>query len=128
MIPPDPGKSGLFVGVDLTEVHRISQSVERHGDRFLGRVFTDGERAYCSGQPSKLAARFAAKEAVAKLLGTGIGPVGWRDIEVVSSPSGCPEVLLHGAAADRARDLGIDRIALSISHTRDLAIAVAVAS
>ena len=116
----------LGVGSDLIEVDRVAQAVERYGDRFLARVFTDAELAYCGRRAPELAARFAAKEAAAKALGTGIGAVGWREIEVVRTASGQPTLLLHGAARDLARSLGLGQALISISHTREHAIAFVV--
>jgi holo-[acyl-carrier protein] synthase len=121
----------LGLGIDLVEVARIEQSIERHGERFLRRVFTEGEIAYCAAMKAPApfyAARFAAKEAVSKALGTGIGAeCGWLEIEVRRKASGAPFVVLHGAAADTARRLGIATVLLSLSHTRHSAIAQAIA-
>lgn len=115
------------VGVDIVETARIAGSISRFGDRFLRRVFTERELVYCNGRVGSLAARWAAKEAVAKAFGTGIGPVGFLDIEVVNNERLCPAVALHGSAAALARQQGITAIALSLSHTRDYAIAFVVA-
>ena len=117
-------------GIDLTEVARIQKAVERYGARFLDRVFTAGEQAYClprrTGAES-LAARFAAKEAAAKALGTGISHgVTWSEIEVVREPGGKPCLRFHGRAAEIATRMGVARAALSLTHTRDLAIASVV--
>ena len=118
-------------GIDLVEVSRIGEALERHGDRFLTRVFTPAEVAYSrSGGvfTEHLAGRFAVKEAVLKALGTGwTGRMRWRDIEVRTRSSGEPSVELAGSAARRARDLGIVRIHISISHTREHAVAHAIA-
>jgi holo-[acyl-carrier protein] synthase len=114
------------VGVDLIEVGRVARAVERHGARFLERVFTDAELAYCGRHVAKLAARFAAKEAVAKALGTGIGAVAWREIEVVRDVAGRPGLALHGKAARLTRERGLGRPLLSLSHTREHAIAFVV--
>jgi holo-[acyl-carrier protein] synthase len=116
-----------YVGIDLTEVSRVRFAVDRWGDRFLDRVYTKGEQSYCAGRYPQLAARFAAKEAVAKVLGTGMQGIGWLDVEVMSNPAGRPIVRLHGRAIERATDLGIRRVSLSLSHSGDLAIAIAVA-
>lgn len=115
------------VGVDIVEVDRIAASVHRFGDRFLRRVYTGRELAYCNGRVGSLAARWAAKEAVAKAFGTGIGDVGFRDIEVVNNDHLCPLVVLHGSAAKLAARQGISSIALSLSHTREHAVAFVVA-
>ncbi|MBN1220369.1 MAG: holo-ACP synthase [Anaerolineae bacterium] len=114
------------VGVDIIEIERVAQSIERFGDRFLKRVYTKTELAYCQGRVGSLAARWAAKEATAKALGTGIGEVSWQEIEVVGESNGCPALCLHGAAADLAARLGISELAISLSHTRDHAVAFVV--
>ena len=119
----------LRTGVDLIEVHRLEALIARYGDRFLKRVFTDAELEYAAGRPTSLAARFAAKEAVSKLLAVGIqhrDGVDWREIEVLSSERGDPVLQLHGRAAARAAELGLSEIALSLSHTREHAIALVV--
>lgn len=120
----------LSTGIDLVEVQRIEESIARYGERFLARVFTASELAYCRGRPQQLAARFAAKEAVSKLLGTGIqhrDGVGWREIQIVSNERGQPSVQLSGRAAQRATEIGFRNIAISLSHTREHAIAMVVA-
>jgi holo-[acyl-carrier protein] synthase len=123
-----PGEADLLrTGVDIIEVSRIRQSIERHGERFLERIFTADERTYCGNRCPSLAARFAAKEAVAKALGTGIGYVAFREIEIVNDPQGRPEVVLHGSAAELARSLGLVTWAVSLSHTTDHAVASVVA-
>jgi holo-[acyl-carrier protein] synthase len=118
------------VGTDLMEIARIEQSVARFGDRFLERVFTAGEIAYCQRKKNaaeSFAARFAAKEAGAKALGTGISHgVSWLELEVTREPSGKPLLRLSGRAADRARTLGVTHISLSITHSRDTALAVVI--
>lgn len=116
----------ISVGVDIIEISRIAATVERFGDRFLKRIYTDGEIAYCRGRAPQLAARFAAKEAVMKALGTGTRGVGWQEVEVTRERTGEPGIQLHGRAAARAEKLGIDRLALSISHSREYAIASVV--
>lgn len=119
----------LRTGVDLIEVERIEKTIARYGDRFLNRVFSAHELEYGAGRPHVLAARFAAKEAVSKLLGCGIqhrDGVDWLEIEVMSSENGDPTLRLSGRAAARAQELGLREIALSISHTREHAIAVVV--
>ncbi len=120
----------LSTGIDLVEVQRIEESIARYGERFLARVFTASELAYCRGRPQQLAARFAAKEAVSKLLGTGIhhrDGVGWREIQIVSNERGQPSVQLSGRAAQRATEIGLRNFAISLSHTREHAIAMVVA-
>ena len=123
-----PGAPGVLVGVDLVEVERIAQTVERFGLRFLERVFTQEELQEGRRRITWLAGRFAAKEACAKALGTGVGAsVAWRDMQVLRQPSGKPSLRLSGDAAARAAALGIAQLDLSISHTHQYAIAVVVA-
>lgn len=114
-------------GIDIAEVPRIRQSIERFGDRFLHRVFTEGEMRYCDSKANRAeryAARFAAKEAAMKALGTGWNHgVRWRDCEVVRMPGGRPTIMFHGKAAEFAARLGAKNAALSISHTAEQAIA-----
>ena len=114
-------------GIDLTEIARIQHSIERYGSRFLNRVYTPAEQAYCLRKrksAESFAARFAAKEAGAKALGTGISRgVHWLEIEVVRPPGSRPTVQFHGRAAQIAARLGVAHAALSITHTHDLAMA-----
>lgn len=114
------------IGVDMIETERVAQSVARFGDRFLRRVYTERELTYCQGRITSLAARWAAKEATAKALGTGIGDVSWREIEVVSQANQRPAIQLHGAAAALAAQLGLSGFAVSLSHTKDYAVAFVV--
>ncbi len=118
----------LAAGVDLVAVQRIAKLLEEHGERFERRVFTEQERADCAGRPASLAARWAGKEAVAKALGTGFGPISFLDIEIVRDQAGCPQVRLHGAAAVLAQRRGLRQWALSLSHDGGMAIAFVVAS
>ena len=118
----------LRCGIDLIENHRVAKGIERLGERFLNRFFTQGERADCEDQPHRLAARLAAKEAVAKALGTGIGDVGWREIEIRCGERGRPYLILHGAAAKLAESLGLSQWEVSLTHTADHAAAMVVAS
>ncbi|WP_109487165.1 holo-ACP synthase [Occallatibacter savannae] len=117
-------------GIDLVEIARIQQSVERFGKRFLNRVYTPAEQAYClrkRNAAESLAARFAAKEAGAKALGTGISRgVSWLEIEVVREPSGRPTIRFHGRAAEIAESMGVGHVALSITHTAALSMASVV--
>jgi holo-[acyl-carrier protein] synthase len=117
----------LRTGVDMIEVERVREAAARHGERFFRRFFTEDERAYCEDRFTALAARFAAKEAVAKALGTGIGDVRWVEIEIISDERKKPELKLHGAAADLAQELGLSTWSVSLSHTHEHAIAVVVA-
>lgn len=116
----------LRTGIDLIEIDRIARAIERHGERFLNRFFTPGERAICEDQPFRLAARIAAKEATAKALGVGIGDVKWVEIEVGCDERKRPLLLLHGAAADLARDLGLTEWEVSLTHSGNQAGAVVV--
>lgn len=125
--------SAMFtIGVDLVEVQRIDRAVARWGDRFLRRVYTPAEIAYCAGRPGSLAARWAAKEAVSKALGTGwaaqkphaAGWVDWTEIEVVRHSSGEPAIQLHGKALARATALAVHGWRLSLSHTENYAVAM----
>jgi phosphopantetheine--protein transferase-like protein len=113
------------LGIDIIKVDRIRASIERFGERFSKRVLTPAEQRYVRLRPETFAGRWAAKEAVSKVLGLGVRGIGWRDIEVERLPTGQPSVRLHGRAADRARQLGMERVAVSISHESDYAIAVA---
>ena len=117
----------LTTGVDITEIPRIKQTFDRYGERFLKRVFTPDEIAYCRGRAPNLAGRFAAKEATMKALGTGVRGVSWKDIEVIRAESGAPSVKLHGRAKARAERLQVFEISLSISHSREFAVAFVVA-
>lgn len=114
-------------GVDMIECERIAAGIERGGERFLGRFFTAGEREDCRGKAYRLAARFAAKEAVSKALGCGIGAVSWREIEIRTAADRRPQLHLHGNAAAMARQLGLSEWDISLSHSDSLAIAIAVA-
>ena len=115
-------------GVDMIECARIDAGIRRFGERFLRRFFTPGERQDCADSPRRLAARFAAKEAVGKALGTGIGDMRWIDIEIrVDQSRGRPRLLLHGSARELAESLRLGEWDVSLSHTDDLAIAVVVA-
>ena len=116
----------LVTGVDMIEIERIRAAIERHGPRFLTRVFTPQELYEVGEQPASLAARFAAKEAVSKALGSGIGLVGWQEIEVLRGSSREPLLRLHGMAQQLASQLGINRWSLSLSHTHEHAIAMVV--
>lgn len=117
----------LAIGTDLVEIHRIAAVIERHGERFLRRVFTPNELAACEGRADSLAARWAAKEAVAKALGTGIGEVAFREIEVVLDDCRRPSLRLHGAAAALAAERGLMQWAISLAHDGGLALAFVVA-
>ena len=125
-VPPGlvpPGTTEL--GIDIIKVDRIAASLARFGDRFTRRVLTPHEQRHVRGRPETMAGRWAAKEAVSKVLGLGVRGIGWRDIEIERLPTGQPSVRLHGRAAERAEQLGMDRVAVSISHESDYAVAIA---
>ena len=129
---PDPGVTpGLVppgtteLGIDIIRVDRIRATLERFGARFSARVLTPDEQRYVRDRPETLAGRWAAKEAVSKVLGLGVRGIGWRDIEIERLPTGQPAVRLHGRAAQRADQLGMARVAVSISHESDYAVAIA---
>lgn len=120
----------LGTGIDLAEVPRVRASIERYGERFLRRVFTGKEIAYVELKANKYeryAARFAAKEAGMKAIGTGWrGGIRWQDFEVVNLPSGRPTLHFHGVAAEYARRLGVTNVQLSLTHTADLGMAFVI--
>ena len=118
----------LKTGIDLIEIDRFSQACERHGERLLARLFTDQERRETQERVESLAARFAAKEAVSKALGTGIGVIGWKEIEIIRGEAQEPMIRLHGNAEALAKTIGLVTWAVSLTHNRDLAIASVVAS
>jgi holo-[acyl-carrier protein] synthase len=113
------------LGIDIIRVSRIRDALARFGARFPARVLTDGERRYVRDRPETLAGRWAAKEAVSKVLGLGVRGIGWREIEIERLPTGQPAVRLHARAARRAEQLGMSRIAVSISHEDEYAVAIA---
>jgi holo-[acyl-carrier protein] synthase len=113
------------LGIDIVRVARIRAALERFGPRFSKRVLTESEQRYVRGRPETMAGRWAAKEAVSKVLGLGVRGIGWRDIEIERLPTGQPSVRLHGRAAARAEQLGMERIAVSITHESDYAVAIA---
>jgi len=118
----------LASGVDLVEIERMRGIIERYGERFLERVFTSHELTEVGNNISSLAARFAAKEAVSKALGTGIGKVSWRKIEVLRGPARQPILHLYGEANRLAQELGLHQWSISLSHTQAHAIALVVAT
>lgn len=117
----------LRTGVDLIEISRIREAMERHGERFVARIFTEAEQRESGGRVSSLAARFAAKEATAKALGCGIGDVGWLDIEIMSDENKAPYLVLRGEGERLAKELGLLNWSVSLSHTENQAIAFVVA-
>jgi holo-[acyl-carrier protein] synthase len=121
--PPPAGTTEL--GIDIVRVARLRAALDRFGERFVTRVCTPREAAYVRGRAETLAGRWAAKEAVSKVLGLGVRGIGWKEIEIERLPTGQPAVRLHGRAAARAVQLGMERIALSISHEDEFAVAIA---
>lgn len=117
----------LTSGIDLIEIARIDSAISRWGDRFLGRIYTEQELAYCRGKSRRLAGRFAAKEAASKALGVGIRYIRWREIEILPDERGKPHVYLHGRAAEVARRQDLIEFEVSISHSRTDAIATVIA-
>lgn len=117
----------LAVGVDIIEIERMARGIDRYGERFYDRFFTLLEKEQCRGRPASLAGRFAIKEAVGKALGTGIGDIAWKEIEVINDERGRPVLSLHGEAARLAAELGLGEWAISLSHTTSHAVGVAVA-
>ena len=113
------------LGIDIIKVARIRAMIARFGARFGERVLTPAERRYVRDRPETMAGRWAAKEAVSKVLGLGVRGIGWQEIEVERLPTGQPAVRLHGRAERRAEQLGMERIALSISHESEYAVAIA---
>ncbi len=123
----------LSVGVDLIELSRIREAVARHGDRLLTRIFTPEELAYCQNRVPELAVRFAAKEAVSKALGVGLKPIsshgiGWQEVEVLADDRGKPLLRLSGRAQELAEEQGLGQWAVSLSHGREYAVALVVAT
>jgi holo-[acyl-carrier protein] synthase len=124
----DPERCGaVSVGVDIIEIARIQRTLADFGDRFLMRVYTNRERERYGSRVSELAARFAAKEATSKALGTGIRGIRWREMEVLSNRRGKPVLILHGSAAARAKTLGLVAFDVSLTHSRTEAMAFVVA-
>lgn len=113
----------LITGVDIIEIKRVEKVALSYGDRFLKRIYTDDEIKYCRGRAPQLASRFAAKEAVMKALGTGIRGVGWRDVEVTRKRGMAPDIKLHGRAQKRASQIGLTGLAISLSHSKEFAVA-----
>lgn len=123
----DPARSGaIVVGIDIIEIARIARTLADFGERFLNKVYTERERERYHSRVDELAARFAAKEATSKALGTGIRGIRWREMEVVSNRRGKPILVLHGSAAARAEHLGVRWFDLSLTHSRTDAFAVVI--
>jgi holo-[acyl-carrier protein] synthase len=115
-------------GIDLIEIERVHSIIQKHGERFLSRIYTPEERQITGERVESLAARFAAKEATAKALGTGIGSIKWTDIEISYGPNHQPELHLYANAAKQAAKLGLDTWSVSLSHTKTYAIAMVIAT
>lgn len=123
----DPEREGqIAVGTDIIEIARIKRSLNDFGQRFLNRVYTERERHWYGDRPNELAARFAAKEATSKALGTGIVGIRWQEMEVLPNRRGKPVLILHGRAAERARQLGLTSFSVSLTHSRTDAMAFVV--
>jgi len=116
----------VSVGTDIIEIQRIRDVIERWGDRFLTRVYTNSELSLYKSSINSLAARFAGKEAVIKALGSGEITIGWKEVEILSEPDGKPVVRLFGVAGERAKQLGLKSLAISLSHSRENAIAIVI--
>ena len=114
------------IGIDIIEIARIQRAIERWGEKFLKRVYTEPELRLCRKKPSRLAARFAGKEAVMKALGTGIKGISWREIEILAESGGKPLVRLSGKAQEKANGLGLDKLAISLSDSKEYAVAFVV--
>jgi holo-[acyl-carrier protein] synthase len=120
-----PPEDTTELGIDIIKVDRIRATLAKFGRRFSGRVLTPSEDRYVRDRPETFAGRWAAKEAVSKVLGLGVRGIGWRDIEIERLPTGQPSVRLHGRAEERATQLGMGRIAVSITHEAEYAVAIA---
>ena len=121
-----PSLPRRLIGIDIIEIPRIAQAIARWHDSFLTRVYTTAELEYCHNAIPSLAARFAAKEAVMKTLGTGAIGLGWKEIEILSNSDGAPFVRLYGKAYDKAKEIGMSQFAISMSHSKYYAIAMVV--
>ena len=114
------------IGVDIIEIDRIQKALNRWGERFFRRVYTEAELKLCRKKPFRLAGRFAGKEAVMKALGTGIRGISWKEIEILAEPSGKPLVNLYGKAQDKADGMGLDKLAISLSDSKEYAVAFVI--
>ena len=124
---PDAPMTRHEIGIDLVDIDRIHEVLGRFPDRFRLRVLTPAEQRYCGRRVERIAGRWAAKEAISKVLGLGVRGVGWREIEILPNRAGAPQVYLHDRAARRAASMDLDDVTVSISHERRMAVAVAVA-
>ena len=116
----------LSTGIDIIEISRVASAIERHGERFLNRIYTAQEIKDCGGRVESLAARFSAKEATAKALGTGFGEIGWDEVEIRRGEKGVPKLFLYGKAKKIAEDKNLSQWSVSLSHSRENAIAMVV--
>ena len=114
------------IGIDIIEIYRVKEAISRWGERFLQRVYTDAELAIYRNKMESLAARFAGKEAAMKALSTTGTMIGWREVEILSETSGKPEVHLYGQAREQAQKLGLAGLGISLSHSREYAVAVVI--
>src|SRR5512139_4258335 len=117
----------LATGVDLIEIARVEEVISRHGKHYLERIYTPAELAQCGRRTESLAGRFAAKEAAVKALGCGIGDVSWQEVEILGDEQNAPALTLHGAADQKAKELGLLTWSVSISHSQSHSVAVVVA-
>jgi len=115
-----------FIGVDIVEIERVESAIKRGGERFLSRIYTETELRACQNRPSSLASRFAGKEAVMKVLGTGGIGIGWREIEILTGDDGRPSVKLYGQALNKAAELNLKEVSVSLSDSKQHAVAVAI--
>lgn len=127
LLPVDASAGSLQCGVDLVDIDRIVAAIDRFGERFLRRIWTERELAFCRGRAPELATRFAGKEATSKALGTGIVGLVWRDVEILPDERGKPLVFLHGGAKERAAQIGLSHWTISLTHSRHMACAMVVA-
>ena len=116
----------LYVGIDIVEINRIERAVIRWGSRFLQRIYTPVELELCQQRLPSLAGHFAGKEAVMKALGIGTKSIGWQEIEIIPNPDGKPLVCLYGRAQNKAKELGLNNLSISLSHSKEYAIASVV--
>ena len=116
----------IAVGIDIIDINRIEQAISRWQNSFLGRIYTEAELESCRNIASSLAARFAAKEATMKALGTGTKGLNWRDIEILSNNDGAPSIQLYGRAKKKVKKVGITQLSVSMSHSKEYAIALVV--
>jgi holo-[acyl-carrier protein] synthase len=116
----------ISVGVDIVEIKRVESAVDRGRERFLKRVYSKAELSTCQNRPSSLASRFAAKEAVMKVLGTGGIGIAWREIEILTGDDGRPSVRLYGRALNKATELNLKEVSISLSDSKEYAVAVAI--